>query len=160
MLGGRNFGPNRCDPTVKKLCNLAAAGVTCHGSCNKVKDNATLFSGVNINTYLQSYKTGYGVDPKDGITTVANAVDEDKMYYVCKNYKDKIEKAVDESPRRSVQLNPPTRTPIAVTNDTTLRVWFDFEDGREEYNEVTYDDALEEEKERSNRVGHHTNFPK
>ena len=70
------------------------------------KNNALLFSGVDINTYLQSFNTGYGLDSKKGIATVANAVDEDKMYYVCKNYKDKIEKAVDESPRRSVRLNP------------------------------------------------------
>ena len=73
------------------------------------------------------------MDTKNGITTVANVVDEDKMYYVCKNYKDKIQKAVDASPRRSGRLNPQTRTPIAVTDDTALRVWFDFEDGREEY---------------------------
>ena len=144
-MPGRNAASNRCDTTVKKLCNLAAAGVTFHGSCNKIKDNATLVSGVDINTYLQSYETGYGVDPKDGITTVANAVDEDKMYYVCKNYKDKIQKAVEASPRRSGRLNPQTRTPIALTNNTALRVWFDLEDGREEYNEVTYDDALEED---------------
>ena len=150
----------QCDRTVRKLCNAAAKGVTYHDKWNGIKNNAILFSGVYINTYLQLFNTGYGVDSKNGITTVANAVDEDKMYYVCKNYKDKIGKVVDESPRRSVQLNPQTRTPIAVTDDTTLRVWFDFEDGREEYKEVTYDDALEEEKERSNRVGYCTNFPK
>ena len=120
---GRNCEANRCDPTVRKLCNLAAAGVTNHGSCNNQKGNAKLVSGVAINTYLQSFKaTGYGVDSKDGITTKANAVDEDKMYYVCKNYIDKIEQAVDDSPRRSVRLNPQTRIPIAVTDDTALRV--------------------------------------
>ena len=92
-MGGRNRELSQCDRTVMKLCNLAAAGVTYHGTCNKIKDNAVLISGVDINTYLQSFNTGYGMDSKNGITTVANAVDEDKMYYVCKNYKDKIEKS-------------------------------------------------------------------
>ena len=149
-MGGRNREANQCDRTVRKLCNLAAAGVTKHGSCNKQKDNAKLVSGVDINTYLRSFKaTEYGVDPNDGITTKANAVDEDKTYYVCKNYIDKIQKAVDESPRRSVRLDSQTTTPIAVTHNTALRVVFDFEDGREEYKEVTYDDEVEENKERS-----------
>ena len=139
---------------------MAAAGVTHHGTCNKIRDNAKLVSGVDINTYLRSYKSRYGVEPNDGITTKANAVEEGKMYYVCKNYIDKIQKVVDESPRRSVRLNSQTRTPIRDNADTALQVSFDFGDVREEHNEATYDDALEEEKERLNRVGHHTNFPK
>ena len=145
---------------MKQYCNLAAAGVTKHGSCNNAKGNAKLVSGVAINTYLQSYKTGYGVDPKDGITTKANAVDEDKMYYVCKNYKDKIEKAVDDSPRSSVRLNPQTRTPIDITDKTTLRVVFVFDDGQEDYKEVTYNDKLEYNKETFSQVGYCTNFLK
>ena len=105
-MGGRNGGRNRelsqCNRTVMKLCNLAATGVTYHGTCNKIKDNAVLFSGVDINTYLQSFNTGYGVDSKNGITTVANAMDDDKEYYVCANYKQKIIDAVDARKRSSV----------------------------------------------------------
>ena len=85
-MGVRNGEKSQCDRTVRKLCNLAAAGVTNHGSCNKVKDNAVLISGVDINTYLQSYNTGYGVDPKDGITTVANAVDTWDSILYCSIY--------------------------------------------------------------------------
>ena len=62
--------------------------------------------------------------------------------------------------RKSARLDSQARTPIVTTDKTTLRVVFDFEDGRKEYKEVTYNDAVEENKERSNRVGHCTNFPK
>ena len=77
------------------------------------------------------------MDSRNGITTVANAMDKDKVYYVCVNYKQKIIDAVDARTRRSVRLNPQTRTPLDYTENTALRVWFDFEDGQEEYKQVT-----------------------
>ena len=64
--------------------------------------NAVLFSGGNINTYLQSFGTGYGVDNRNGITTVVDTMDEDKAYYVCANYKQRIKKVVDARTRSSV----------------------------------------------------------
>ena len=100
------------------------------------------------------------MDSRNGITTVANAMGEDEAYYVCANYKSRIEKVVEVSTRSSVRLNPQTRTPIDYTDNTSLRVVFDFEHGQEEYKEVTYDDALEEHRDRFNRVGHCTNFSK
>ena len=90
-MGGRNNELSKCNRRARKLCNQAAAEVYYHGKFKNSK-NAFLFSGSDINTCLQSFGGGYGVDNKNGITTVANAVDEDKMYYICKNSKDKIEK--------------------------------------------------------------------
>ena len=87
-------------------------------------------------------------------------MDEDKQYYVCANYKDRVIDTVDARRRSNVSLNPQARTPIVITDKTTLRVVFDFDDGQEEYKEVMYDDELEDNKERFSRVGHHTNFPK
>ena len=87
-------------------------------------------------------------------------MDEYKEYYVCANYKDRIIDSVEARRRSSVQLNPQARTPIVITDKTTIRLVFDFEDGQEEYKEVTYNDELEAFNERFSRVGHRTNFPK
>ena len=89
-----------CNRKVLELCNKAAEGVYYHGKCHE--KNAVLFSGGDINTYLRSFGTGYGVDSRNGITTAANAMDEDKAYYVCTNYKERIEKAVEARTRSSV----------------------------------------------------------
>ena len=83
-MGGCNAKLHQCNRRVRELCNKAAEGVYYHGKCDDSK-NAFLFSGSNINTHLQSFRGRYGVDNKDGITTVANAMDEDKAYYVCAN---------------------------------------------------------------------------
>ena len=136
-----------CNRRARELCNKAAKGIYYHGKCDDSK-NAFLFSGSNINTYLQSFGLRYGVDSNNGITTVANAMDEDKAYYVCANYKQRIIDAVDTRRKSSVQLNPQARIPIVITDKTTLRVVFDFDNGQEEYKEVTYDDELEEDKDR------------
>ena len=79
MGRGRNLKTSQCNRRVRDFCNKAAAGVSYHGKCHK-KKNAVLFSGGDINTYLQSLGSGYGVDNKNGITTEANAMDEDKEY--------------------------------------------------------------------------------
>ena len=52
-----------CNRRVRELCNKAAEGVYYHGKYNDSK-NAFLFSGSDINTYLQSFRGGYGVDSK------------------------------------------------------------------------------------------------
>ena len=108
----------QCHRKVRELCNLAAAGVTYHGKCNGIQNNAVLFSGGDINTYLQSFKLGYSVDSKNGITTEANTMEEDKEYYVCANFKKKIVDVVDSRKRKSDQLNLEARTPI-IFDDTT-----------------------------------------
>ena len=48
--------------------------------------------------------------------------------------------------RRSGWLNLKVRTPIVITDKSSLRVVFDFDNGQEEYKEVTYDDELEKTK--------------
>ena len=71
----------KCDPQVKVLYQKAA----CHDHpCHK-KTNASLFSGGEINLYLQSFGTGYGTESRQGITTEPNAVKADKNYLVCAN---------------------------------------------------------------------------
>ena len=90
------------------------------------KNNAVLFSGGDINTYLQSLGTGFGVDSRDVITTVPNAMEEDKEYYVCVNFQEKIIKAVDLRKRRSDQLNPEGTTHTYL--DTITRLTAVFED--------------------------------
>ena len=62
--------------------------------------------------------------------------------------------------RKSAGLDPQGRTPIVITDKTTLQVVFNFEDGQEEYKEVTFNDELETFNERFSRVGHPTNFTK
>ena len=119
MSGGRNGKSKVCDREVLKLCNKAAEGVYYHRKCDESK-NAVLLSGGDINTYLRHFETGYGVYSKNGITTVANAMDEDKSYYVCANYKARITKVVAASTRSSVRLNPQTRTPIDYTDNIDL----------------------------------------
>ena len=42
------------------------------------------------------------MDSKNGITTVANAMDEDKEHYVGTNYKDRITESVEAIRRSSV----------------------------------------------------------
>ena len=88
------------------------------------------------------------MDSKNGNATVANAIDKDKEYYICANYKDTIIDAVDTRNRRSDQLNVAVRTPIDITDKTSLRVVFNFDNRQEEYKEITYDDELEEDKDR------------
>ena len=99
MSGGRNLELQQCNRRVRELCNKAVEGVYYHGKCHDSK-NAFLFSGGDINTYLRSFGSGYGVDSNNGITTVANAMDEDKAYYVCANYKQRIIDAVDAADAR------------------------------------------------------------
>ena len=80
---------------------------------------------------------------------------------MCQFKKNIVDSEKTTRKRKSARLDSEARTPIVTTAKTTLqRVVFDFEDGREEYKEVTYDDAVEEDKERLNQVGHRTNFPK
>ena len=95
----RNVELKLCNRRVRELCNKAVKGVYYHSKCDDSK-NAFLFSGGDTNTYLQSFGSGYGVDSKNGITTVANAMDEDKAYYVCANYKQRIIDAVDAADTR------------------------------------------------------------
>ena len=64
-------------------------------------------------------------------------MDKDKKYYVCAIYKNRITDSVEARRRSSVRLNPQARTPTVITDKTTLQVVFDFEDGQEEYKEVT-----------------------
>ena len=123
------------------LCNQAVAGVYYHGKCHR-KKNGVLFSGGDINIYLQSFGLGYGVDSKNGRTTVADAIDKDNEYYICANYKDRITDSVEARRRSSVQLNLQARTPIVINDKTTLRVVFDFDDGQEESKKIKYDDEL------------------
>ena len=92
IIGGRNNELSKCNRRVWLLCNQAAVGVYYHGKCHE--KSGVLFSGGDINTYLQSFGSGYGVDSKNRLTTVANAMDKDKEYYVCANYKDKITESV------------------------------------------------------------------
>ena len=72
----------KCHPQVKALCQKA----TCHDhSCHKTT-NASLISGREINLFLQSFKTGYGTESRQGITTEPNAVNDDEDYLVCANF--------------------------------------------------------------------------
>ena len=75
----RNAELKLCNRRVRELCNKAAEGVYYHGKCDDSK-NAFLFSGGDINTYLRSFGSGYDVDSKNGITTVANTMDEDQCH--------------------------------------------------------------------------------
>ena len=63
------------------------------------------------------------MDSRDGITTAPNAMKEDKEYYVCANFQEKIIKAVDSSQRKSDRLNSEAATPMNF-NNTTLTVVF------------------------------------
>ena len=65
-----------CNRRVRELCNKAVERVYYHCKCDDLK-NIFLFSGSDIYTYLQSFREGYGVDSKNKITTVANAMDKD-----------------------------------------------------------------------------------
>ena len=159
MCRGYNLELFQCNRRVRNLCNKAAAGVSYHGKCTK-KNNAVLFSGGDINTYIQSSGLGHGVHSKNEITTEVNAVEEDKEYYVCANLKKKIVDAVDARKRTSGQLNPEARTPIVITDKTSLQVVFNFDNRQEEYKEVTYNDELEDDKERFSRIGYCTSLPK
>ena len=142
---------------MKRLCDLAMC--LGHESCHKTKPSS-LYSGRELNLYLQLLGMGYGTESRQGITIEPNALNDDKDYLVCANLKKYIVDSGKTRKRKSAILDSQARTPTVTTDKTTLRVVFDFEDGREEYKEVTYDDAVEEDKERSNRVGHRTNFPK
>ena len=102
MGPGRNAELRQCNRMVKELCNVAAAGVSHHGKCNGNKNNAILFSGGDINTYLKSLGTGYGEDSRVGISIKPTAVDKDKMYYICANFQEKIKTAVETRKRKSV----------------------------------------------------------
>ena len=118
MSGGRNIEQSQCNRRVKELCNKAAIGISRHGKCKDKKNNAILFSGGNINMYLKSLGTGYGVDSRVGITTEPTAVDEDEMYYVCANFQEKIKKAVETRKRKSDRLNPEATTPTTVSQSS------------------------------------------
>ena len=75
-------------------------------------------------------------------------------------FKKYIVDSVKSRKRRSGRLNPKVRTPIVITDKTSLRVVLDFDDGQEEYKEVMYNDELEDSKERFSRIEHRANFPK
>ena len=80
----RHDKERKCHPEAKRLCDLAR----CVGehSCHK-KKNATLDSGREINSYLQSFRLGYGTESRQGITTEPNALNDDNQYLVCANIK-------------------------------------------------------------------------
>ena len=94
-MSGRNRELSQCNRTVRKLCNLAAAGVcqkaTCHDHLCHKTTNTSLISGREINLFLQSFETGYGTESRQGITIEPNAVNDDEDYLVCANLKKHID---------------------------------------------------------------------
>ena len=136
------------------------------------KNNAILFSGGDINTYLKSLGTGYGVDSQVRITTEPTAVDEDKMYYICANFQEKIKTAVDSRKRKSARLDPQQARKRFCIDDFN-RVTVVFEDkaaGVLEENHIfpndtttTINDATEEVRvevgKEKTRTGHRQKFP-
>ena len=142
MAHGDNCEFSQYNRRVRKLCNKAATGVSYHDKYNNSKyKDVVLFSGGDINAYLELFGSGYSMDSKIEITI-------DKEYYVCASFKQKIIDAVDARKRTSDQIHPEVRTPIVVKDKTSLRVVFDFDNGQEEYKEVTYNDELEDDKEK------------
>ena len=82
----RNAELSQCNRTVKELCKKASVGVSHHGKCKDKVNNAVLFSGGDINTFLQSLGSGYGRDSRVGISTEANVLNDDEDYLVCANF--------------------------------------------------------------------------
>ena len=68
MGGGCKYEQKRSNRSVYDLCNKAAAGISKHGKCTETR-NTVLFPGCGINTYLQSFGSGYSVNSRVGITT-------------------------------------------------------------------------------------------
>ena len=127
--------------------------------------NATIqgrlfFSGCDINTYLQSLGLEYGGNSRVRITTEPNAMEDNKEYYICHTFWEKIVDVADVRKSTSDQLNPEARIPIVITDKTSLRVVFNFDNRQEEYKKVTYNDELEDDKERFSRIWYSTTFPK
>ena len=77
---------------MKVLCNrlLASCDKNVQDKCEKKKDTS-LIPGSEINIFHQSLRSpGFGTDSREGITIKAIAVEEDKEYQVCANFKQRI----------------------------------------------------------------------
>ena len=156
----------RCHPEAKRLCDLAK-GVGKH-LCHK-KSNASLFSGSEINLYLQSFESGYGTESQTGITTEPNALNDDKEYLVCTNLKKYIETSQKKRKRRSDRHNPEAIKKFGW--DNILRCTAVLEDIENDTQEVytmfenvpviNADDDAEEVSVNKNktRIGCRTSFP-
>ena len=164
-MGGSGSESNKkhsCNPQVKALCHKAMAWG--HSTYNK-QQKAYDVIGSKINTFLSWVSTSFGTEGVDGITTEANALEDDKEYQVCATLKMRIDDAVAQSPRKSRRLNPEASTSTTDMNTTTrLTAVFEVDDGLEEY--VVFDDAaaadddaIEVEKQKKQQIGHHTKFP-
>ena len=107
-----------CNPPVKALCNKAMARG--HSTCNK-QQKAYDVIGSKINTFLSWVSTSFGTEGVDGITTEANALEDDKEYQVCATLKMRIDDAVAQSPRK--RKSPLSLSSTAITDiNTTNRL--------------------------------------
>ena len=93
---------HKCHPPVKVLCKKAM----CHNHlCRKTK-SVSLLSGREINAYLLSLGSGYGRDSSVGISTEANALNDNEDYLVCANLKKYIDKSKKQERERVLDMIP------------------------------------------------------
>ena len=147
---------------MKVLCNRAL--VSCdkktHDKCEK-KKKASHIPGCEIITFLSCILTAYSIESKEGITIKATAVEEDKEYQVCTNFKQQIE-AAQTRKRNSQQLNNEiATTKVDINNITRLTAVFAIANANDIVEEHTiFDDNAEEEREIKSTVGYCTKFPR
>ena len=103
-MSRHNNHTTQCNNDVKVLCNraLAFCDKNTHDKCKK-KRKASLIPGSEINIFLQSLGSSeFGTDSREGITIKATAVEDDKEYYVCANFKQRIKASQGKKKRERV----------------------------------------------------------